>query len=57
MRTIVWDEDIWRGRFSTYRTHELVDLIQRSGKDDPLSLLADEELVKRVEAIEGQASG
>ena len=48
----MWDEAIWRGRFSTYTPTQLVDLIQRNGADDPLSLLADEELGKRVKAAE-----
>jgi hypothetical protein len=52
----MWDAEIWRGRFSTYTVSQLVDLIERQGKDDPLSLLADAELVKRVEARERRAS-
>lgn len=52
----MWDAEIWRGRFSTYTVGQLVDLIQREGKDAPLSLLADAEMVKRVEARERAAS-
>jgi hypothetical protein len=50
----MWDMEIWRGRFSTYTPTQLVDLIQRHGVDDPLSLLADAELAKRVEAAEAR---
>lgn len=48
----MWDEAIWRGRFSSYTPTQLVDLIQRNGADDPLSLLADAELARRVEEKE-----
>ena len=47
----MWDADIWRGRFAKYSMSELVDVIERGGVDAPLSLLADEAIGRRVDAL------
>lgn len=52
----MWDADIWRGRFAKYSMAELVDVIERGGVDAPLSLLADEEIGRRVDALKRRAS-
>lgn len=52
----MWDADIWRGRFAKYSMAELVDVIEQGGVDAPLSLLADEEIGRRVQRGTGQAT-
>lgn len=50
----MWDAGIWKMRFTSYSMTSLVDVIERNGVDAPLSLLADEEIARRVQRATGQ---
>lgn len=42
------EPQLWRNRFSSYPLKSLIEVVERNGKDDPLSVLADEEMKKRL---------